>query len=669
VLQHSFSPQLREILAPLQLGVGVKGATEQIGRKLQRILKERPESFVLQVDLSNAFNTVERTAIQEGLRSSIPELENWFEFTHSQPSPLFCNKEILLSTQGTQQGDPLGPAFFALAIHQVLESLQGAEGVNWEVWYLDDGVLVGDADALLQALKVLAEKFGTLGLKVNLSKCKLWSPQGLLVAESPIPTMEWETPKVVLGTPFGSKEAQRQFLGEIRGKHHFLLQQLGRFPDPQVAVQLLRHCLGAQKINHLLRVLWSEDVTMFAEETAHDIRLTLNTVLGSCLPDSAWLQSSLPIRHGGLGLQNPIITYPAAFVSSSLAECSGAFSPVGEQAEPGGEFWAAAQKLSHQIRDDILINWQLKGLPESKQLIEGRFHTQKMWTDKVNAQVKQDLFDSASLRDKVRLQSEGERHAGAWLNVVPNQNLGLRFGKGEFPLLLNFHLGVPLLPVAAAGSPCDLCGQPLDIYGDHFVSCRHSGAWKRHNHLRTALASISSSAGLSVLTEVQVNGKQRPADLLITNWDSGRGAAVDLTVVHSLNQSGLWDLKYPAVEKAEAAKVAKYQALCEAANLDFIPLGLETFGSIGTHGRCFLEKLFGKYAKRFATEGEQRFPGQLQKECWERVAVALQKAVAEQLCSVFTVLGCSEPMRGAPGSDTVRTVVPQGGESGFNARM
>jgi hypothetical protein len=51
---------------------------------------------------------------------------------------------------------------------------------------------------------------------------------------------------------------------------------------------------------------------------------------------------------------------------------------VGEQAEPRGKFWAAAQKLSHQFRDDILINWQLKGLPESKQLIEGRSHTQKM---------------------------------------------------------------------------------------------------------------------------------------------------------------------------------------------------------------------------------------------------------------------------------------------------
>jgi hypothetical protein len=98
------------------------------------------------------------------------------------------------------------------------------------------------------------------------------------------------------------------------------------------------------------------------------------------------------------------------------------------------------------------------------------------------------------------------------------------------------------------------------------------------------LASISSSAGLRVFTDVPVNGNPRPADLLITCWDSGRGAAVDLAVVHGLNQSGLWALKSPAVEGAEAAKVAKYQALCETANLDAIPLGIATFGSIGAHG-------------------------------------------------------------------------------------
>ena len=70
-----------------------------------------------------------------------------------------------------------------------------------------------------------------------------------------------------------------------------------------------------------------------------------------------------------------------------------------------------------------------------------------------------------------------------------------------------------------------------------------------------------------------MQGKQRPADLLISDWHSARDVAIDLTVVHGLNQSEAWDLITPAVEKAERAKILMYHALCKAANVDFVPLG------------------------------------------------------------------------------------------------
>ena len=66
--------------------------------------------------------------------------------------------------------------------------------------------------------------------------------------------------------------------------------------------------------------------------------------------------------------------------------------------------------------------------------------------------------------------------------------------------------------------------------------------------------------------------------VLITDWQGARDVAIDLTVVHGLNQSEAWDLITPAVEKAERANIIKYHALCEAANLDFVPLGMNTFG-------------------------------------------------------------------------------------------
>ena len=105
------------------------------------------------------------------------------------------------------------------------------------------------------------------------------------------------------------------FLAKRRAAHHLLLQKLALFPDPHVATALLRHCLGAQKTNHLQRVLWSPEVREFVEETEEDLRGTLDCILGASLSESTWLQCCLPTRYGGLGIQNPTLTYSAAFVS------------------------------------------------------------------------------------------------------------------------------------------------------------------------------------------------------------------------------------------------------------------------------------------------------------------------------------------------------------------
>ena len=110
-------------------------------------------------------------------------------------------------------------------------------------------------------------------------------------------------------------------------------------------------------------------------------------------------------------------------------------------------------------------------------------------------------------------------------------------------------------------------------------------------------------------------------------------------MVHGLNPSEAWDLIVPAEDKAERAKILKYHTLCEATTLDLVHIGMNTFGSFGTQGQVFLGKLFTRYVKRCASEGEQRYPGQLQNQCWERVSVALHKAIAQQLCGAFALLG------------------------------
>ena len=93
----------------------------------------------------------------------------------------------------------------------------------------------------------------------------------------------------------------------------------------------------------------------------------------------------------------------------------------------------------------------------------------------------------------------------------------------------------------------------------------------------------------------------------------------------------------PTVEQAELDKAAESTDLCARAGVLFIPAGVDTFGAYGTQARLFLGKLFQHYAKRMSCEGFDRFPGQHQSECWQRVSIALRKGVGAQLSSAVLV--------------------------------
>ena len=78
---------------------------------------------------------------------------------------------------------------------------------------------------------------------------------------------------------------------------------------------------------------------------------------------------------------------------------------------------------------------------------------------------------------------------------------------------------------------------------------------------------------------------------------------------------------------------------------------MDSIGAYGSLGRGALAKLFSRYAKRLSTEGLERFPGQLQGECWQRVSVALHKGIGAQVS--FALLGgpwapFQEPNSGSP---------------------
>ena len=102
--------------------------------------------------------------------------------------------------------------------------------------------------------------------------------------------------------------------------------------------------------------------------------------------------------------------------------------------------------------------------------------------------------------------------------TVPNQGLPTVIPGAEYRLLLRWWLGMPLL-AGVTGCPCPCCGEAMDVYGDHLVTCKHNRPTQRHTVVRNAIAKVLRSNGIACRTEVQIGGNERPADLALDSFD------------------------------------------------------------------------------------------------------------------------------------------------------
>ena len=78
------------------------------------------------------------------------------ECGYGAQSAIHFGDVIITSCSGVQQGDPLGPSGFSLALQPLVESVKAeVPDLNINVWYLNDGTLCGKPADLAAALEII----------------------------------------------------------------------------------------------------------------------------------------------------------------------------------------------------------------------------------------------------------------------------------------------------------------------------------------------------------------------------------------------------------------------------------------------------------------------------------------------------------------------------------
>ena len=157
-------------LAPRQLRFGVPLGSEAAAHAARRFLDSMsPGQLLLKLDFRNAFNSLRRDKMLTVVKDAALDLFRFVSSVYERPSSLFYGDQIIQSTEGVQQGDPLGPLLFCLTIHPLVSRLKS----SFAVFYLDDGTLGRPLQKALSALRLVEEEAAKLGLHLNHSKSEL----------------------------------------------------------------------------------------------------------------------------------------------------------------------------------------------------------------------------------------------------------------------------------------------------------------------------------------------------------------------------------------------------------------------------------------------------------------------------------------------------------------
>lgn len=571
---------------------------------------------------------------------------------------------MINSSQGSQQGDPLGGLFFALGLHPVITRVESEVALRLHVWYFDDGRLDGIIPEVRKAWDILSLELPLIGLKPKLVKCKLAfseayeerrnEPDAMDIDEALPPLVADTFPiemervmksdreqsqkgYVTMGTPIGSREFVDSFfttkLANIRALH----RRISNLSNLQTQLWILRNCASVCKIMYWMRIM--DPDTMLPHLKAFDKMQfdLLQEIVGVNFDDLDTLQSVLPLANGGLvGMRSAESHASAAFISGS------------KNSEDLVHELLRGEPHSYTLLESAMTLYNSKVLPSARldaaKLGAMESIEQKSLSIAIDNFAESRLINAikaeADLRSKNlnldRLLSIKTDAAKAWLLAVPNSNLGLSMTNSELRFALQLRLG----HVVGEFQCVEGRQHAVDRSGLEVLKCKRLQK-VRHDVIASVVTNIARAAGEHPTREnlgLFGDGSQRrPGDIVLPSFNRGGRQICDVRVTNNAQQKFIRSAPNKAGRAADhgaAKKIRDWNAHCEEAfrttgvrvQSKFTPLSVDVYGCWTADAKEFFYEL-AKKRKDFTG----RDPNLEFKYILQQISMALQRENAKML--------------------------------------
>ena len=529
------------------------------------------------VDADNAFNRLNRNVALHNIQFTCPSLATTIINIYRTPCELVMDDDVILSQEGTTQGDLLAMSFYALSVVPLMSRLTLAQ----QVWYADDACAYGSAEKVHKwwnDVNIHGPGFGYFP-----KASKSWLVVKESCYQSAVSSFAGSNVNITcegrpyLGSPIGSDAYVLRFVEEKVKQWMDELQILSdiALAHPHAAYTAYIHGFKC-KWSYLART--TPDVYQSFIPLEQFINSVFIPSITGQDPPSCHICSllALPCRFGGLGISNPIESANLEY-QLSVKVCGPLVGRI-------------SQQLSEYTYE--IVQQQINAKTEVKAM------RNQFIADSVS-HVKQAI--STDMLRNVDFASE--KGASIWLTCLPIEEFGFSLHKRAFMDALALRYGWPVKNVPV---PCS-CGTSFTI--SHVLSCPKGGFPSlRHNEIRDVIACFLTE----VCNDVQIEPNLQPVPQNVrfgTSANVTEGARLDISA------NGFWGSRYektfvdvivfnPHSDTAQSTSISacytrhekekkrQYECrVCEIEHSSFTPLVFSTTGGMSKQATIFYKRL------------------------------------------------------------------------------